>query len=46
VGFFGQNFSFLVGHIIGAGAFWLLGIGTEAIAIALTIWYFKVKGWF
>lgn len=46
VGFFGQNFSFLVGHIIGTGAFWLLGIGIEALAVGLTLGYFKLRGWF
>lgn len=46
VGFFGQNFSFLVGHITGAGAFWGLGIGSEIVAISLLGWLFKRKGWF
>jgi magnesium transporter len=46
VGFFGQNFSFLVGDIVGPGAFFFLGLGTEIVAVALTVWYFKRKGWF
>src|SRR5205807_6885245 len=32
-GFFGQNFSWLVGNITGPGAFWAYGIGTEIVAL-------------
>lgn len=46
VGFFGQNFSFLVSHIAGTGAFWGLGIGSEVVAIVLLFSFFKQKGWF
>lgn len=45
-GFFGQNFSFLVDHIGGTGAFVLLGIGTEVLALGLLFTYFKRKRWF
>ena len=31
-GFFGMNFSWLVGHITGAAAFWLLGVGSTLLA--------------
>lgn len=46
VGFFGQNFSFLVSHITGPGTFWALGIGSEIVAIIILFWLFKRKGWF
>lgn len=46
VGFFGQNFSFLVGHITGAGTFWALGVGSELMALIILFWFFKRKGWF
>jgi magnesium transporter len=46
VGFFGQNFSFLVANIGGTGKFWFLGMGTELLAVCLTIGYFKWKRWF
>jgi magnesium transporter len=45
-GFFGQNFSFLVEHIGGPGAFLLLGIGTEVLALAAMLVFFKRQGWF
>jgi magnesium transporter len=45
-GFFGQNFAFLVTHIINAEwAFWVFGIGLlVASVIGLWIW-FRRKGW-
>lgn len=46
VGFFGQNFNFLVGHIGGPLAFFTLGLGVEVLAVALTVVFFKVRGWF
>ena len=45
-GFFGQNFGFEVRHITGWGAFLVLGIGTEVLAIALLLTFFKRRGWF
>jgi magnesium transporter len=45
-GFFGQNFSFLVGHIGGLGTFLLLGLGLELLTVGVTISYFKWKRWF
>ena len=45
-GFFGQNFGFEVRHITGWPAFLFLGIGTELIAIAGLLVYFKRRGWF
>ena len=45
-GFFGQNFSYLVNHIIDAGwTFLWLGIGTEVIAVVLLYVLFKRRGW-
>ena len=46
VGFFGQNFGFLVNHIGSTQTFWFLGIGTEVLAIAVMLIFFKIRGWF
>ena len=45
-GFFGQNFGFEVGHITGWESFVGLGLGTEVIALAALLVYFKRRGWF
>jgi magnesium transporter len=45
-GFFGQNFGWLVGHIAGWPVFVGLGIGTELLAVALLVAFFKRRGWF
>jgi magnesium transporter len=45
-GFFGQNFGWMVGHISGWPAFVGLGIGTELVALAILIAFFKRRGWF
>ena len=45
-GFFGQNFGWLVGHVDGWPAFVGLGLGTEILAVALMMTYFKRRGWF
>ena len=45
-GFFGQNFSWMVRHIGGWPAFVGFGIGTEVVAAALLIAFFKRQGWF
>jgi magnesium transporter len=44
-GFFGQNFSFLVMHIAPAWTFFVVGIGTELVAVALLFMLFKRRGW-
>ena len=44
-GFFGQNFAFLVNHIVSAQSFWLLGIGTEILALVALLVYFRAKHW-
>jgi magnesium transporter len=44
-GFFGQNFSFLVTHIAPAWTFFVVGIGTELVAVALLFMLFKRRGW-
>ncbi|MGH3394816.1 MAG: magnesium transporter CorA family protein [Streptosporangiaceae bacterium] len=43
-GFFGQNFSWLVGHLGGLPAFLLIGIGTEAVAVGGLYWLFRRRG--
>jgi len=42
-GFFGMNFEWMVGEIDSQLAFWLLGIGTPLIGVAL-IWLLVVRG--
>jgi magnesium transporter len=45
-GFFGQNFGWMVGHIGRWETFFGLGIGTEVIAMAALLYYFRRKSWF
>ena len=45
-GFFGQNFGWMVRHVGSWEAFLFLGIGTELIAIALLLAFFRRRGWF
>jgi len=44
-GFFGQNFSWLVGHINGLGRFLILGIGSEVLAVVILMALFRRRGW-
>jgi magnesium transporter len=44
-GFFGQNFSYLVGHITGAVPFFVLGLGLELATVAVLVYYFRRRGW-
>jgi len=45
-GFFGQNFGWMINHIVDARQFWWLGIGAQLVTLALLVLYFKRKGWF
>ena len=45
-GFFGQNFGFLVRRIGSWEAFVLVGVGTELVALAILLVFFKRRGWF
>jgi magnesium transporter len=45
-GFFGQNFGWLEGHVGGWPAFVGLGFGTEILAVAIMMAFFKRRGWF
>jgi magnesium transporter len=45
-GFFGQNFGWMVVHIGGWPLFLGLGIGTELVALAILLVFFKRRGWF
>ena len=45
-GFFGQNFGWMVNHIDKLGPFLYLGIGSQVLALAILMVYFKRKGWF
>jgi magnesium transporter len=44
-GFFGQNFSFLVGHITGRVPFYVFGLGLEVIAALILLYFFRKRGW-
>jgi magnesium transporter len=45
-GFFGQNFSYLVNHLITpTWTFWVIGVGGEVIAVYLLYLLFKRRGW-
>jgi magnesium transporter len=44
-GFFGQNFSWLVGHIQGWWAFAIFGLGLEAVSAAGLVYLFRKRGW-
>jgi magnesium transporter len=44
-GFFGQNFSWLVGRLNGWPVFLLFGVGTELVAVGLLYWLFRRRGW-
>jgi magnesium transporter len=45
-GFFGQNFGWLVRSIGGWETFVGLGVGTELVALAILLAFFKRRGWF
>jgi magnesium transporter len=45
-GFFGQNFGFEVRKIGGWGAFAGLGLGTELLALAILLVFFRRRRWF
>ncbi|HTP19417.1 MAG TPA: magnesium/cobalt transporter CorA [Solirubrobacteraceae bacterium] len=45
-GFFGQNFAFLVTHLISpAWTFWVIGVGSMVATCAVLLVYFRRKGW-
>lgn len=45
-GFFGQNFSFLVAHVIAAEwTFWVIGLGSMLLTCAGLLVFFRRKGW-
>jgi magnesium transporter len=45
-GFFGQNFSWLTGHVINnTASFWYLGLGLEALAVVLFVVFFRTRKW-
>jgi magnesium transporter len=45
-GFFGQNFGWLVGQIGRWQTFVGVGVGTELVAVAILLAFFKRRGWF
>jgi magnesium transporter len=44
-GFFGQNFSWLIGHIAGGVPFLIFGIGLEVVSAAGLVYLFRKRGW-
>jgi magnesium transporter len=44
-GFFGQNFSFLIGHITGRAPFFAFGLGLEVVAALILLYFFRKRGW-
>jgi magnesium transporter len=44
-GFFGQNFSFLVGHITGRAPFFFFGLAVELVTALALVYYFRRRGW-
>ena len=46
VGFFGQNFGWMVSHIGSGWAFVLLGLGSEVAVLLAFVYLFKRRGWF
>jgi magnesium transporter len=46
VGFFGQNFGWMVRNISSPWTFWLLGIGSELAVLLGFLYLFKRRGWF
>jgi len=44
-GFFGQNFSFLVGHIGSAWSFWVFAIALELAVVVGMLWMFRRRKW-
>jgi len=44
-GFFGQNFSFLIGHITGRVPFFVFGLGLEVVAALMLLYFFRKRGW-
>jgi magnesium transporter len=44
-GFFGQNFAWLLNNIGSPAAFFVIGLGTEVVAVASLLLLFKRRGW-
>ena len=45
-GFFGQNFSWLLNHFLNKNwAFWVFGLGLEAVAVVGLLVMFRRRGW-
>jgi len=44
-GFFGQNFSWLVAHIVGGWPFVIFGLGLEVVSALGLLYMFRKRGW-
>jgi magnesium transporter len=45
-GFFGQNFGWMVSHVHSWPMFFVLGVGTEIVALVALLAFFRRRGWF
>jgi magnesium transporter len=46
VGFFGQNFAYMVRNIDTGTDFWLMGVASELLIVAALLLMFRRRGWF
>ncbi len=44
-GFFGQNFTFLIGHVTGRLPFLAFGLGLELATVLVLLYFFRRRGW-
>jgi len=44
-GFFGQNFTFLIGHVTGRLPFLAFGLGLELATVLVLVYFFRRRGW-
>ena len=45
-GFFGQNFAWMVDHVGGAAAFFVLGVGLQVLTVVVLVLVFRRRRWF
>ena len=45
-GFFGQNFDWMVSHVHSWHRFFVLGVGSEIVALLALLAFFRRRGWF
>ena len=45
IGFFGQNFAWMVRELSSQWAFWVIGVGSELVVVAALLALFRRRGW-